>query len=267
MSQQGAVPIGGNILLPTARVLIDRLDAAGARTGMRFVGEASDFTLTPNDETVKIYSHVSPARELLAQNTIRRGGDFSMELREFTQENLALALSGTELSATQTPGGSFGSGAGDPVGGAATICKGGRWYAVSKLGIAVSPAPVMKHTTIGGTVVPTTDYYVDYASGLVYIVAGGAADNKLLWLEYTYGVVTQKIVSGADTTVKAYLHLIEEPANGPALHVEIWSSILTAGGDLKLIGDDYAAMTVKGSMLSDAANPLHTTTPFFKVWY
>ena len=264
MGLNNAKPNSNKIYLGSGQVYIDRLDATGKRTGERFLGNVPKLTISTSEETKEIHSSVDGARALLAKNTLSRTAKASLSLNEVTQKNLALALCGTELTLSQTSG-SFGVGAGDPVGSSVIqpqpTCQGGLWYPLAKRNVS---AVTVKHTTITGTTLTAgTDYEIDTVRGRIFVVAGGAGDNKLLWAEYTYGTDTRNSVSAIDATVKAYMRFIADPSQGPVVEAEFWNCVLAPQGDLDLIGEDYVAFPIEVAILADTVN--HPTEPFFRI--
>jgi hypothetical protein len=257
-----AQPDGTKQYIGHGLVFVDVLTGAGVRTGERFVGNSGGFKYSLSEETREKYASTGPDSSLLASGVLRRTGELELTLEEMAQRNLALALSGTELTLVQTSG-SFGAGAGDPIGVAPGTVQptlvGGNWYPLAKRNITAAGI-VMKHTTIGGTTVPATDYEVDLVTGHVFIKAGGVADGKIAWLEYAYGGDTRKAVSAGDATRICYVRFLADPPSGPKIEAEWWRCQLSPSGDLNLIGDDFAQFTVKGKVLNDAIN--HPTQPY-----
>lgn len=269
MSQTNAVADSSKVLLGRGRVYFDRRDpVTGASSGFRFLGTCDEIKASVTEETKEKYSSVDPASALLQRVVIRRTGEISVTMAEVTQKNLALAMVGTELTLSQTSG-TFGVGAGDPVGtdnGVQPTCKAGFWYKLAKRNITAAGI-IVKHTTISGTTVPATDYTIDLKAGMLYVKATGdtgstgLGDNKLLWMEYAYGTDTRNAVSAQDATVKGSLRFIGDPAAGPIVECDFWNVILTPDGELSLIGDDFATLSLKGSILADAVN--HPTSPYW----
>jgi len=258
-----AQPDGSKILSGTAQVYADRLTSGYVRQGQKFLGNVTEIKISENDDLWEVYSSVTPDRALIASGVLKRTVKITATLQEVNQDNLAFWSQGSKQTIAQGAG-SFAAGAGDPIGVAPLTVQaallGGYWYPVSKRNITAGTF-AMKKTTIGGAVVPTTDYEVDLATGNVYIKPGGAADGSLCWLEYTYGVDSRKSVSGADSIINAYIRVLGDPTAGPIIEAEFWKVVLSPSGDLGLIGEQPAAFPVEGRVLNDAAN--HPTAPYY----
>lgn len=265
MGLTNAQPDGTRQYLGHGLLFAAIIDTAGVRGGERFLGNCGGFKVNVTEETRKKYATTGPDSALLASATLRRDVALALTLEEQAQRNLALALSGTEVQIVQNSG-TFAGGAGDPVGVAIGTPQpnvvGGNWYPVSKRFITAAGI-VMKHTTIAGTTVPAADYEVDLVNGRVFIKTGGAADTKLVWLEYAYGNETRNTVSGADVSRICYVRFFADPPAGKKIQAEFWRCQFSPDGDYDLIGDDYAQFQVKAAVLNDAVN--HPTHPYFLV--
>lgn len=75
-------------------LLFDRLDDAGLPTGLRDLGNVTEFTLGPEPETVEHYSSREGINkmDLEAISQVKLKGTFTLE--EFDRDNLAMALFG-----------------------------------------------------------------------------------------------------------------------------------------------------------------------------
>jgi len=259
-----AKPDGSKRLLGRGQVYIDRLDpTTGARGGQLFSGDVKQFLLSGAEETIKEYSSVTPDSPLVASASLQREVTLELTMTEVEQKKLAIALFGTAATLTQTSG-SFGSGAGDALGAAAFVCKGGYWYPLASGKRNIS-AVTIKHTTISGTTVSASDYEVDGVNGMIFVKAGGGGDNKVLFVECTYGADTRLDVSVFDANVTAYVRFQGDPAQGPACGAEFWKVVFSPEGGLDLIGTEFAKFPLKGSVLNDAPN--HPTQPYGHIWH
>jgi hypothetical protein len=72
----------------------DRFDAAGLPTGLRDMGNAPAFILTPEEETLEHYSSREGVRTLDKEVALTRKLKGSFTLDEYDKENLRLALFG-----------------------------------------------------------------------------------------------------------------------------------------------------------------------------
>src|SRR5690349_5133039 len=113
-----AKPDGSKRLLGRGQVYID-VYVGGVRTQAElFAGDCKQFALSGSEETIKEYSSVTPDSPLVASATLQREVTLEITMTEVEQKKLAIALFGDTATLSQTSG-SFGPGAGDPLGAAA----------------------------------------------------------------------------------------------------------------------------------------------------
>ena len=112
-----------------------------------------------------------------------------------------------------------------------------------------------------------TDYYVDTFNGRIYTIpTGSITAGHGMWLSYTPSAITTLdevdllIASGVLT---GKIRFAADPVNGPITDVELWKVAISAGGDVSLLGTDWAGLQLKGLCLSD---PAHPTTPFGRIF-
>lgn len=245
------VALGTNLSLGKGKVFLDRFDTSGNKTGYRFLGDVSKLTIRPSDEIKKHYSSAEASAPLLGSAVTRRELTVAATLFEFSRENLALALMGTELTFTQTSG--------SVVAEALGAVKKDRVYRT--VGRQISAVTVKKGAT---TLVAGTDYTIENATtGAIYILPTSVTitDGDSLTVDYTKAAITalDQVAVGLSTNVLGSLLFIGDPSAGPAYDVELWRVRVSADSEVPFIGDDYASFDITGEILSDAAN--HATSP------
>lgn len=245
---------GDLLLLGKGKVYIDRLTAAGARTGEIFVGDCSAFEVTPTPEEIKHYSSATAGAPLMASDTVRTALALRIVGHEFDLENLARALYGNVGTLSQT-------GSAVAAEDIASVQQ-GRYYELAYRDVS----SVVVEPDGGGTpFVVTDDYLVDADEGRIYIVPGGGiADDDDIEVDYDYGTIALDVIRGmTETSVRCFIRYIGDPTRGPGQTVKIWKASVRADGALGFIGDEYAEWALTGDIESDATN--HPTEPHYQV--
>lgn len=246
---------GANLLLGKGKVYFDRFTSAGVATGERFLGNCEKVEITTTDELREKHSSAEAASPLLKSVNVRRTTELSIQLGEFTKENVALALMGEVSALAQTAGGPVSA---QEIEGVQQGC----YYPVGK-------RKIKSVTVTGPSGTPTydvdDDYTVDAVSGRIYIVEGGAiTSGSDIEVTYSYDADSSPYVKGGVTNViEGMLRFIGDPAAGPALEVEIWKVSITPDGAIALISDDFADFPLKGKVLADSVN--HPDEPYYRV--
>jgi hypothetical protein len=246
------------LLLGRGKVYFDRFDSAGNATGLRFVGEADKFEITPS-VTVKDYYTMSKAeRTKIAQHIDTQMHEVDIQLREFQADNLALALLGDNSVLAQAGGAVVG----EQLTAAATP---GRIYQTAQRNISAVTAKTGATVLVAGT-----DYeIVDTKLGLIRAIPGSIHldGTAPLSVDYTGGVIAGgvQVKAGVESKIEGKLVYIGDPADGPQLDVEVWRVRIQPSGALALITDDYASIPLKGEILDDTKN--HPTDPMYHVTY
>lgn len=245
-----------NLSVGAGKIYFDRFDAStGARTGYRFLGECSSLNVTPaEDETRELYSSAAAARPLLKRIVIRRKVTFHVVLREFTKENLALALMAEEAEYTQTA---------TPITGEilSTAPIADRFYKAAK---RLMTSVVVKRGA--ATLVLNTDYKITNAeAGVIYLITGTGTGN--LTIDYTPTLLSagagRSWVKGAKSSfIEGGLLYLPDPTTGPKWETEVWKLSISPEEDFALIGDDFGQFSIKGEVLDDSTN--HPTEPYYQ---
>lgn len=250
------------VLLGRGKVFFDRLTPDGASTGLRFLGTASKFEITTNDERAKIYDYSRADAPLLEEALTRREVNFAMTLHEFTRENVALALMGTETQFTQTAG----SVTDEVI--AFSVVK-GRTY--QTLGRRITGITVEKGPAPGTLMVLGLDYdIVDAELGLIHIREDGStvADGNSVLCTYTRTAITtpglNRVSAARSASILGKLVYVGDPAAGIAYDMEVWRLRISSEGALGLITEsEFGGFELKGTVLSDEANT--PSDPYFRL--
>src|SRR5678815_4985026 len=217
-----------DLYLGRGEVYFDRFDAAGARTGERFLGNCSAFSLDLNDDTRQKYSSAEASSPLLKQVNVRRTPSVSITLDEWSQDNLELFFMGTARATLAQTGATKAA----YVPPAARVVQ-GRWLPLEdpvgtfRRGTVTKPLTLVTVKSTGGT--PTyvlgTDYNVDLISGRVYIVRGGAiATGAALEIGFTYPTLATTdapyVEAGTSNFIEGFLRFKSRQAAGPSKEIE-----------------------------------------------
>lgn len=236
---------GDNLVLGRGALLIDRFDANGASTGLRFVGNVSDLRLSTTDELREKYSSVSAGSPLLKRTIARRTIEFIAVCDEFTVENLAIVTMAEQVANNQAS-------ATTQVVPINDVLQ-GRWYDVGRKNLTT---PVFRHSSDTPIYVANTDYIVDAANGFVYIVPGGGiADGTDIEFSGGWGVTTiTRLRGGKASTVNGRMVFQSDNASGPNYRLEAWRVSITPDGETGLISDDFGNFTIRIAVESDGVN-------------
>lgn len=256
---------GGNILLGRGKIYFDRLTTAGAKTGLRFLGNCTKFELTTSDELKEKFSSASKDSPLLVSVNIRRTIEAGITIDEFDEWNQALGLMANEP-------GEFTQSASSVVDEVVGPVKRGRWF---QLGPAIGGARnissvVVTSSPAGTTYVLNTDYREDLVAGRIYIMPTGTIPDTgvNLLVDYTRPAITAgsglpKVSGGSAGKIEGHIQFISDPATGPLLQVDIWKASITPDGAVGFISEEFGEFSVKAKVLDDAVN--HAGEPLYRV--
>lgn len=257
MSQ--TTPLADDLYIGAGRLFFDRFTSAGVKTGLRFLGDVSELSITPaEDEVREKYTSTEPSRGLLKRVPIRRKVTFAATLSEWSPENLALVLMGERASYTQAGA----SPTGEVL---STAPLKGVSYQTSK---RVISAITLKR---GATTIPAGEYeVVSTESGIIFLkdtapTFDGAAGD--LTIDYTHAAITgdsRPWIKGAKTAViEGELLYLGNPTTGPKHELKVWKLSISPSEDLGLISDDWGDIKIKGEVLADSTN--HPNEPYYQV--
>jgi hypothetical protein len=253
------VAAGGNLLLGHGEVYFDRLSAAGAKTGERFLGNVSSLSIAMNNETKEKYDSVTAAGNLLARVITRTTAELSLTLTEFTAKNLALFALGDDSSPITQTGAAV---VAESLNGGIAIPSTDAWYPLAFRGSVASPLTAVTVKVAASTKTLGTDYLLDLVGGRVYIIAGGTivAGTSVVTVDYTYPTLTagstalDRVLAGTRADVTGLLRFIGVPAAGPKWEAIVWKVSFTPDGELALIADDFGEFKLKGAILADGVH-------------
>lgn len=263
---------GNNMVIGRGKIYFDRY-VNGVPSGLlRFMGVGPKFDVTPSSTEKDRYDMTKAAAPLLVTTTTQQDHKVVIDLEEFTKDNVALALFGTASTVTQgtTPVTSeavFSGPAGKLLPDTILRLK-NRNVPFTGTGALVLTA------TAGGSPTPLvlgTDYEEeDSEMGLIHILPGYSAvtlgTTTLITAAYTPAASTfSRVAAGVDTGIFGTLVFKGDPANGPAMEIEVWKVRIKPSAALALIADDYASMSLEGRVIADAIN--HPTAPLYQVTY
>jgi len=226
-----------DIVLGAGKLYFAEDDVTGAMTDdFRYLGDSPSFGLTVETEKLEIYDSDSAVAELCVSITksINRTG--STTLRSMNMENLSMFLMGGVTSQTQT-----GTSVTDE---AIAAVQQGYYYQIGGLyGVKDISAVSVTGTAGTPTYTLTDDYTVDLATGMLYIVPGGAiADDTDIEVDYTTSAATyERMTTNADGAKTGVLKYIENNTTGPD---KVWIMPLvelSANGEVALKSRDDPA--------------------------
>lgn len=213
----------------------------------RWVGNVPDFK--PAFETAKQEHKESHSGQRLLDKvlTTENKASITMELEDWSKENLALATRGTpqtQASGTVTTG--------SPETSPASLVNGSIWALKHQ---KVSAVVIKDSTAVTPATVDPSDYTVDADFGTITIVDIGTYVLPLT-VSYSYAQVqnvaffTQPI-----TEVAVRFEGVNTADSNKKVLVELYRVATDPTKELGLISDDFAKFTLEGSALIDATKP------------
>jgi hypothetical protein len=226
-----------------AKVYFDQEDDNGDPTGERYLGSIKTIGSQLVQTLIEAKDYALAVPQIVKSTPSDRKLEISLELQEADLENLKLGLSGTIVPGTQ---------AATPVVDQPILnVEPGKWYATGKRHIS---AVVVKEGVITLTI--GTDYLVDLAFGLVYVVPGGAlisGDDLLVSYTPTAQAVN-KVTIGTKAVIEGRLVIRSIPASGSQYEGTYWRTQLSPDGEYPWISEEYGTFKLKATVLADASN-------------
>lgn len=189
--------------------------------------------------------------QVVGSAAVNQPADFNLTLTQITGRSLAMALQGSVTT--------FSQGAGESIAQDVTA-KIGKFIPLGKRNIAEADF-IVTNSAAAVTYVLGTDYRVNYALGLLEILAGGAiTEAQALKVTYDYAAVSSvKILGATVPQVKAALMLDgRNLMSGKNTTINIWDVTLTADGEVDFMSDDPIEVQMKGRM----STPAGKSSPF-----
>jgi hypothetical protein len=224
-------PDSANILCGTGEVWFDRMNNDGTYAGFRHLGNVSKLDITPTVTVIEKKSSMNATRAVIARAVTETKMELALMLSEFDRENVALALLGTAAPYVQALNAAI---VAAPLG----ISKQGSALDTGKLRITVTDLKMGVTVYVNGV-----DYTVDNESGLITIVPGGAiVDGSVLTWD------------GSNAAVASF-----------AMLLDAFKVSMSPDAAIALLGDTFAEIGLKGSVLPDATRPVGQQ--FVKITY
>jgi hypothetical protein len=248
---------GDNLLLGRGKAYFDR-KVNGLYTGLRFLGEASKLEINPQVTKKDRFTSTKKAATKIASVVVDQTHTITIDLMEYTPDNIALALLGDTALITQLA---------TPVMGESlsAAAQPGRVYQTAKRLITA----ITVHAA-GAAAVLGTDYTIEDATlGLIYVVPGGVFDGtKAMTIDYTPTALAAadakyKVDGGLENLIEGKLIFVGDPANGQAFDLEAWKVRFSPAGALALITDDFGSIPLSGEVMDDSAN--HPGEPLYRL--
>jgi hypothetical protein len=246
MARPGAVAT--NKLLGRGSVEVIPLNASTlAHEGGIPLGDCSSFSYTITPDVLEDVSMVEATS--LPDVQILKGQKCSIKctLKEFNAQNNAIFSRGT-LSVLAQSSGNMSSVTFLPA--TVTTSNRGRWFEGSKRNWTSSSLVILA----GGTsLVIDTDYKLDLVGGRVFILSTSSASGALT-ATGTYGADTSETVEGYAGTGYHAVRFVGAPFTGPKLEYLFYQVLVTADGDLPLLGESIGSFGIKGDCVAQTVS-------------
>lgn len=245
-------PSSNLVKLGRGKLLFDRFDDNGLRTGYIHLGNCDKFSISTSGTTLKMKNFMTNTTAPYAEARTETAVEMSITGYEFSPSVLAMVLSGDKAFATQ----SAATVTGEALATAAQAEK-GKLYTTAKRDI--SAVAVKQGAT---TLVLGADYEIFHAKrGVIRILPTSSTfvDGTAITVDYTAGAITTssnavQVVRGAKSSkIRGRLLFLADNAAGQNDEVEAWNVSLTPDGELNFISDEWAKWALKGSVLDDSA--------------
>lgn len=238
--------------IPRGKVFFDPYDANDALTGERYLGNCPGVTVSIESSKAEHYSSEGGLREKDASITVEINRTGTLNCDNISATNLALFLSGTEETITQT----LNAAASDDT----ITALQGRYYQIGQT--SSNPAGdrniasvVVKDATDTTTFVAGTDYNVDLDLGRIQIIEGGAIDNEVIHIDYARTAETwTRVKTGSTAELYGALRVVADNASGDNRDFYMPYVSLTPSGELPIIqdGTEFVAMSFNLEVLKPA---------------
>lgn len=225
-------------------LLLDALDANGAQTGERDVGETSNFTV----EAMKITQKQRTGHRLenfgntIDSVNLSKTQALKFTLGDINKKNLALAMFGSDSVVNVSTG---------SVTDEAVVARLDKEVKLSKMKIKSTPAVVVTNDAGTTTYVENTDYEIDYTYGTIKALSTGAiTEAQALKVDFSYDAYTGYNVKAAtQTKIDCFLRLKgKNVRTGKPVMVIVHKASLTPSGNIDWITDDFAKLEFAGDI-------------------
>ncbi|MBI5334742.1 MAG: hypothetical protein HZB72_09200 [Burkholderiales bacterium] len=228
--------------LGQGKVLIGLRKSDGTPDLLRWIGNASAFSLSLGEETVERNESYSGNRLPLRRATRSRQGNIELTFDEFSADNEALMLIGavTEVAAAAAVSGWT----------APANAKVGSIIALPAKNVS---AVAVKDSTGSPKTLPPAGYSLDAAAGTIELldITTGGPYVQPFKVDYTPGA--HKVVGAfKQATAEVYIRLNGiNTDDGSRVIVDVFRARLSPTQSLPLIGDDFADFQLQGTVLAD----------------
>ena len=247
-------PNSDNYTLGRGRLLFNR-KVNGDFTGLRDLGNATNFTLSMSTEKLDHYSNRAGIRvkDKSVLTSMAITGAFTLD--EIMADNLAMTFLASITDVTQTA----------EVDQTTKIAKSkkGHYFQLDDKFIDEDSVVVADATPKTYTV--GTDYTIHGPSGQLFITAGSTiADDTALTVTYDTLAKTYKKLNAFDeNSVEGELHFISDVAVGTNMQARMWNVTLMPSGDTGFISDEWNSLEFSLELSSDEAN--HALFPYMEL--
>jgi hypothetical protein len=254
-------PHPDNLTVGAGSFLFDRFTTAGARTGLRHVGNAESIEMTPQVERIEKRSSMSGARGILKQITTNRGLQIAIQMDEWDSKNVALALLGIEGAMVQAADASVTD---EPINGGVAL-ELDTWYLLTvetthELGVLNPTVSAIKQ---GMSTLAAEKYELDLETGMVRLLsAGGAVAGVTTWSGSVPAIVEadgHRIIQGLESpTIQGHGRYISasDQLSGPRYLYDFWKLEISADAALQLISAEFGSFTINATVLEDPTKPV-----------
>ncbi len=227
------------------RVYLGKRDANGYPIDVRSPGNVADLKLSLKTEILEHFESQSGQRSLDHRMVKSKSATVQLTLEEFTQENLALALYGTQVT------GSGGTVTDEPIGGAAPVI-GDRYFLAHP---KVSALTLRDSAATPATLTDGTHYTADSDFGALQLLDITGLTPPLR-ASYSFGIVSE-IGIFTQPLPERYLRLegLNTAQGNAKVLVELYRVAFDPLKELNLISNDYNKFELEGSLLADASKP------------
>lgn len=238
--------------IPRGRVFFNPINSATDEyLGELYLGNCPSFGISIETEKAEHYSSETGLREKDASVVLEVKRSGSLTCDNMSMSNVALFLSGSTGTVTQTAG---------TVTDEAIKVLPGRYY---QLGLAPATpvgarnvsAVLVKSGAGATTYVAGTDYMLDAARGTLQILVGGAIVAGSIKVTYTRAAITwEGIRSGSSGELVGALRVVSDNATGANRDFYMPRVSLVPSGELPVIADgtDFASMQFDADVLKPA---------------
>ena len=233
------------------KLFIKRFQDDGSLDAKRYFGKTDSITLSTKTDYIEHKDTESKFATTDYKAVKEKTASLKFTTGEITGEMMALALSGDAV-VTDVASGSVTAeahGATESVGGAyVTLAN----HSVSNVVVDYDTSTVA---------VEGTDYTVDTANGMLYVIAGGDIDGVDITVDYDYAGATLSVIEAlVKKAIMAELQFYSDPQVGQKLHYTFYKVQLQQDGDIALKStDNFVEISFNGEVL----NTGNTDAPFF----